>query len=101
MEKFTEYYLVEVNERGDNTPLIKSYEGNGFTRGISPDSAFKFQNEEDVKQACHFQNMLAKIFRNKTVTYYVKQEVERTKFDESGEPYVKPKVDHEVEGVNE
>lgn len=33
------------------------------------------------------QNMLAGIFNNGTKTYYVKQDVTRTKLDEKGEPY--------------
>ncbi|UXR74672.1 hypothetical protein MUA48_04265 [Staphylococcus sp. IVB6238] len=100
MEQITEFYLVEVNPQGEESPLMRNF-SNGFTRGVSPDNAFKFETEDEAKQACGLQNMLAKIFKNNTTTYYVKQTIERTKFDESGEPYVKPKVDHEVEGVSE
>ncbi|UXR70302.1 hypothetical protein MUA26_04005 [Staphylococcus sp. IVB6246] len=100
MEQITEFYLVEVNPQGEESPLMRNF-SNGFTRGATADSAFKFDSEDQAKEACHLQNMLAKIFKNNTKTYYVKQSIERTKFDESGEPYVKPKVDHEVEGVSE
>ncbi|WP_269800720.1 hypothetical protein [Macrococcoides caseolyticum] len=34
------------------------------------------------------QNMLASIFENGTKTFYVKQDVERTKYDENGEVVV-------------
>lgn len=100
MEQFTEFYLVEVNKNGEESALMQNY-SNSFTRGATADSAFKFESEEQVKEACHLQNMLAKIFKNGTVTYYVKQTIERTKFDENGEPYVKPEVEHSVEGVND
>ncbi|EGQ4177448.1 hypothetical protein FDP86_12080 [Staphylococcus pseudintermedius] len=86
MEQFTEYYLVEVNKQGEESPLTQNY-SNSFMRGATPNTAFKFNEEEKVKQACKIQNMLAGIFNNGTKTYYVKQDVTRTKLDEKGEPY--------------
>lgn len=87
MKKITEYYLVEVNKQGDESCLMQNY-SNSFVRGATPENAYKFKEEEQVKQVCTMQNMLAKIFNNGTKTYYVKQEIERSKFDEKGESYV-------------
>ncbi|REI11015.1 hypothetical protein [Staphylococcus felis] len=86
MKQFTEYYLVEVNKQGEESPLTQNY-SNSFVRGATHNTAFKFTEEEKAKQACKIQNMLAGIFNNGTKTYYVKQEVTRTKFNEKGEAY--------------
>ncbi|UXR75592.1 MULTISPECIES: hypothetical protein [unclassified Staphylococcus] len=96
MEQITEFYLVEVNPQGEESPLMRNF-SNGFTRGVSPDNAFKFETEDEVKQACGLQNMLAKIFKNNTKTYYVKQSIERAKFDENGELYVEKDVEEATE----
>ncbi|PCF48953.1 hypothetical protein MUA33_05455 [Staphylococcus delphini] len=86
MEQFTEFYLVEVNKNGEESALMQNY-SNSFVRGASPANAYKFKDEEQVKKVCAMQNMLAGIFNNGTKTYYVKQDVTRTKFDEQGQPY--------------
>lgn len=96
MENVIEYYLVEVNERGEESALAKFY-SNSFTRTETVSNAFKFDSEEQAKEACHLQNMLAKLFKNDTVTYYVKQSIERTKFDENGELYVEKDVEEATE----
>ncbi|KIX91476.1 hypothetical protein TP70_02390 [Staphylococcus microti] len=101
MTKFTEYYLIEVAENGEKYPLIQNYSGNGFIRSTVSDNAFKFESEDDVKEACRFQNMLSKLFKNGTKTYYVKQDVQRTQYTETGEVYVEPSIDHDVEGATE
>ncbi len=88
MEQITEFYLVEVNAQGEESCLIQNY-SNGFVRGASPNSAYKFKDEEQVKKVCSMQNMLASIFNNGTKTYYVKQDITRNSFDEKGEPYNK------------
>lgn len=88
-EKITEYYLVEVNKQGEESCLMQNY-SNSFIRGASPSTAYKFKDEEQVKKVCAMQNMLAQIFSNGTKTYYVKQDITRNKFNESGEPWVKP-----------
>lgn len=88
MEKITEYYLVEVDKRGEESCLMQNY-SNSFVRGASPNTAYKFKEEEQVKQVCAMQNMLAGIFKNGAKTYYVKQDITRNSFDEKGEPYVK------------
>ncbi|MFO3693649.1 hypothetical protein [Staphylococcus felis] len=84
MKQFTEYYLVEVNKQGEESPLTQNY-SNSFVRGATPNTAFKFTEEEKAKQACKIQNMLAGIFNNGTKTYYVKQDITRTSYDENGE----------------
>ncbi|MEB7451603.1 hypothetical protein NGB74_11420 [Staphylococcus chromogenes] len=92
MEKITEYYLVEVDKRGEESCLMQNY-SNSFVRGASPNTAYKFTDEEQVKQVCAMQNMLAGIFNNGTKTYYVKQDITRSSFDEKGAPYVKERED--------
>lgn len=86
MEKFVEFYLVEKDKNREESCLMKNY-SNGFSRGASPANAFKFAEEAQVKKVCTMLNELAQIFNNGTKTYYVKQDVTRTKFDEKGEPY--------------
>ncbi|EJJ6354604.1 hypothetical protein [Staphylococcus pseudintermedius] len=86
MEQFTEFYLVEVNKNGEESALMQNY-SNSFVRGASPANAYKFKDEEQVKKVCAMQNMLAGIFNNGTKTYYVKQEVSRTKYNQDGTAY--------------
>ena len=90
--KVTEFYLVEVDKRGEESCLMQNY-SNSFVRGASPANAYKFTDEEQVKQVCAMQNMLAGIFNNGTKTYYVKQDITRSSFDEKGAPYVKERED--------
>lgn len=92
MEKITEYYLVEVDKRGEESCLMQNY-SNSFVRGASPNTAYKFTDEEQVKQVCAMQNMLAGIFNNGTKTYYVRQDITRNKFNESGEPWEEQELD--------
>ncbi|EGQ2712166.1 hypothetical protein U9W29_002047 [Staphylococcus pseudintermedius] len=86
MEQFTEYYLVEVNKNGEESALMQNY-SNSFVRGASPANAYKFKDEEQVKKVCAMQNMLASIFGNGSKTYYVKQDVTRTKYNQDGTAY--------------
>ncbi|HAR6195662.1 TPA: hypothetical protein I1703_002318 [Staphylococcus pseudintermedius] len=86
MEQFTEFYLLEVNKNGEESALMQNY-SNSFVRGASPANAYKFKDEEQVKKVCSMQNMLAGIFNNGTKTYYVKQEVTRTKYNQDGTVY--------------
>nr|WP_241522538.1 MULTISPECIES: hypothetical protein [Staphylococcus intermedius group] len=86
MEQFTEFYLVEVNKNGEESALMQNY-SNSFVRGASPANAYKFKDEEQVKKVCAMQNMLAGIFNNGTKTYYVKQDVTRTKYNQDGTTY--------------
>ncbi|EIS6479478.1 hypothetical protein MWQ64_002463 [Staphylococcus pseudintermedius] len=88
MEQFTEYYLVEVNKHGEESALMQNY-SNSFIRGASPNTAYKFHDEEQVKKVCSMQNVLSSMFDNGSKTYYVKQEIERSIYDENGEPYAK------------
>ncbi|NHA36199.1 hypothetical protein C1O33_05430 [Staphylococcus schleiferi] len=90
MEQITEFYLVEVNSQGEESCLMQNY-SNSFVRGASPNSAYKFKDEEQVKKVCSMQNVLASIFNNGTKTYYVKQDITRNSFDEKGEPYTAKK----------
>ncbi|EGQ3673317.1 hypothetical protein I0611_001351 [Staphylococcus pseudintermedius] len=86
MEQFTEYYLVEVNKNGEESALMQNY-SNSFIKGASPENAYKFKDEEQAKKVCAMQNMLAGIFNNGTKTYYVKQNITRTKYNQDGTVY--------------
>lgn len=55
----------------------------------SPNTAYKFQEKEQVIQACKVQNMLSNILNNDTKTYFVEQNIEREMYDESSEVYEK------------
>ncbi|WP_041636121.1 hypothetical protein [Macrococcoides caseolyticum] len=83
-EKIQEFYLVEKNIDGQESALTRNY-SNGFVSGATPNSAFKFKEEEQAKQFCKVQNMLASIFDNGTKTFYVKQDITRTKYTEDGQ----------------
>lgn len=83
-EKIQEFYLVERNINGQESALTRNY-SNGFVSGATPNSAFKFKEEEQAKQFCKVQNMLASIFDNGTKTFYVKQDITRTKYTEDGQ----------------
>lgn len=98
MEQFTEFYLVEINKNGEESALMQNYSNtNSFVRGASPANAYKFKDEEQAKKVCAMQNMLAGIFNNGTKTYYVKQDVTRTKFKEDGQKYEELSVREETE----
>lgn len=83
----TQYFLVERDPNGQETCLINNY-GNGFSRGGTPQNAHKFMNESDAKTACTVQNTLATIFGNETYTYYVAENISRTKKQQDGQNYV-------------
>lgn len=94
-EKIQEFYLVERSATGQESALTRNY-SNGFAAGSSPENAFKFKDEEQAKQFCKVQNMLAAMFRNGTKTFYVKQDIERTKYTEDGEVAEDEKVEEET-----
>jgi len=82
-----QYFLVERDEKGQETCLIKNY-GNGFNKGGTPQSAHKFSNEADAKTSCTVQNTLASIFGNNTYTYYVEETITRVKKQQDGQDYI-------------
>lgn len=86
----TQYFLVEREPSGEETCLIKNY-GNGFSRGGTPQNAHKFINESDAKTVCSLQNTLASIFGNDTFTYYVEENITRTKKQQDGQEFVDDK----------
>ncbi|EKF8740504.1 hypothetical protein O0594_000784 [Staphylococcus pseudintermedius] len=63
MNQITEYYLVEVNKQGEESPLTQNY-SNSFMRGATPNTAFKFNEEEKVKQAYKVQSRRHSVRRN-------------------------------------
>ncbi|MFK5673269.1 hypothetical protein ACI6CX_02815 [Mammaliicoccus sciuri] len=87
----TQYFLVERDETGKETCLVKNY-GSGFNRGATPQSAHKFKSEEDAKTACKAQNMLAELFGTNFKTYYVAEQIERSKHNPDGTDYVEPET---------
>ncbi|HEY4544713.1 MAG TPA: hypothetical protein VIG40_08750 [Tissierellaceae bacterium] len=95
-EKIQEFYLVERNMHGDESCLTKNY-SNGFVAGATPENAFKFKDEEQAKQFCKMQNMLAEIFQNGAKTFYVKQDIERIKYTDDGKVVVETEVPEETE----
>lgn len=82
-KKIEEFYLVERNSSGIESCLTRNY-SNGFVSGATPENAFKFKTEDQAKQFCKMQNMLADVFQNGTKTFYVKQNIERTKYTDDG-----------------
>ncbi|MEB7782289.1 hypothetical protein [Mammaliicoccus sciuri] len=87
----TQYFLVERDETGKETCLVKNY-GSGFNRGATPQSAHKFKTEEEAKTACKAQNMLAELFGTNFKTYYVAEQIERSKHNPDGTDYVEPET---------
>ncbi|MCD8882642.1 hypothetical protein MXE91_11870 [Mammaliicoccus sciuri] len=90
----TQYFLVERDETGKETCLVKNY-GSGFNRGATPQSAHKFKTEEEAKTACKAQNMLAELFGTNFKTYYVAEQIERSKHNPDGTDYIEPSTSTE------
>jgi len=86
-EKIEEFYLVERSVSGIESCLTRNY-SNSFVSGATPENAFKFKTEEQAKQFCKMQNMLAEVFQNGSKTFYVKQNIERTKYTDDGKEVV-------------
>jgi len=97
-KRIEEFYLVERNSSGIESALTRNY-SNGFVSGATPENAFKFKTEEQAKQFCKMQNMLAEVFQNGTKTFYVKQDIARTKYTDDGKEVVEEEkeVDPEQE----
>lgn len=79
------FFLVETDTKGEMFPLQKTFNGSGFQRAYDNSSAFKFSDEEKVKQACKVQNMMNTIFGSDKVIYYCKENIQRETFSENGE----------------
>jgi len=95
-EKIEEFYLVERNSSGIESCLTRNY-SNGFVSGATPENAFKFKTEDQAKQFCKMQNMLSEVFQNGTKTFYVKQNIERTKYTDDGKVVEDTEVELEQE----
>ena len=79
------FFLVETNENGEQYPMQKSFNGNGFQRIYDTSQTFKFSDEEKVKQACKVQNMMNTVFGSTGVISYAKETIQRDMYDENGE----------------
>lgn len=79
------FFLVETGGNGVQYPMQKTFSGSGFQRAYDSESAFKFSDEDKVKQACKVQNMMNMVFGSDKVINYCKENVQRETFDENGE----------------
>lgn len=79
------YFLVETDAKGEQYPMQKSFNGNGFQRIYDPSQTFKFSDEEKAKQACKIQNMMNALFGATGVISYAKETISREMYDENGE----------------
>lgn len=79
------FFLVETDAKGEQYPMQKSFNGNGFQRIYDTSQTFKFSDEEKVKQACKVQNMMNSIFGSTGVISYAKETIQRDMYDENGE----------------
>lgn len=86
MEQFTEYYLVEINKNGEESALMQNY-SNSFVRGASPRMRTNLKMRSKLKRYVQCKTCSRGIFNNGTKTYYVKQEVTRTKYNQDGTMY--------------
>ncbi|MCY1563808.1 hypothetical protein NW133_07440 [Staphylococcus pettenkoferi] len=80
------FFLVETDTKGEQYPMQKSFNGNGFQRIYDPSQTFKFSDEEKVKRACQVQNMMNSVFGSTGVVSYAKETIQRDMYDENGEP---------------
>lgn len=78
------FFLVETDTKGEQYPMQKSFNGNGFQRIYDPSQTFKFSDEEKVKEACKVQNMMNRIFGSTGVISYAKETIQRDMYDENG-----------------
>lgn len=82
--KDARYYLVQVDENGDEMALQKTWNGAGFIATSMTANAHMFKTEDDVKNACKLQQMMNAMFGINTKTYYMKETTERVRYDETG-----------------
>lgn len=79
------FFLVETDTKGEQYPMQKSFNGNGFQRIYEASQTFKFSDEEKAKQACKVQNMMNSVFGATGVISYAKETIQREIYDENGE----------------
>lgn len=78
------WFLVEVNESGEEFVLQKTWNGSGFQTTPIVSNAHTFATEEDAKNGCKLQAMMNKMFGSKSKVYYVKENIVRVRYDETG-----------------
>ncbi|MEB7779269.1 hypothetical protein NGB30_01820 [Mammaliicoccus fleurettii] len=91
------WFLVEVNENGEEFVLQKTWNGSGFQTTPIVSNAHIFTAEEDAKNGCKLQGMMNTMFGSNSKVYYVKENVVRVRYDETGtvDEIVKPASEEE------
>lgn len=78
------FYLVQVDETGEEMALQKTWNGAGFIATSVTANAHMFKTEDDAKNACKLQQMMNQMFGINSKTYYMKESTERVRYDETG-----------------
>lgn len=78
------FYLVQVDENGEEMALQKTWNGAGFIATSVTANAHTFKTEDEVKNACKLQQMMNTMFGIPSKTYYMKESTERVRYDETG-----------------
>ncbi|MBO3076749.1 hypothetical protein J5E42_04385 [Mammaliicoccus vitulinus] len=91
------WFLVEVNENGEENGLQRTWNGNGFQSTPILSSVYLFKTEDEAQNACKIQNMMNAMFESNRKIYYVKENVARVRYDETGtvDEIVKPAPEEE------
>lgn len=82
--KDARFYLVQVDENGEEMALQKTWNGAGFIATSVTANAHMFKTEDDAKNACKLQQMMNQMFGINSQTYYMKESTERVRYDETG-----------------
>lgn len=82
--KDAKFYLVQVDENGDEMALQKTWNGAGFIVTSVTGNAHMFKTEDEAKNACKLQKMMNEMFDTNSQTYYMKETTERVRYDETG-----------------
>lgn len=82
--KDAKFYLVQVDENGEEMALQKTWNGAGFIATSVTANAHMFKTEDEVKNACKLQHMMNQMFGINAKTYYMKESTERVRYDETG-----------------
>jgi len=82
--KDAKFYLVQVDENGEEMALQKTWNSAGFVGTSVTANAHMFKTEEEAKNACKLQQMMNQMFGTNAKTYYMKETTERVRHDETG-----------------
>ncbi|MEB5757394.1 hypothetical protein [Mammaliicoccus sciuri] len=92
------WFLVEVNESGEEFVLQKTWNGSGFQTTPIVSNAHIFATEQEAKNGCKLQGMMNTMFGSSSKVYYVKENIVRVRYDETGtvDEIVEPEPVEEV-----